>query len=373
MAACDWAGGEPAGNKEAVIARSAWIQQVLRNSCLCLLAFVVMAGTWAVVAPAQQSRAQTAVAGFERVSGLARFRPFSAIDQLTAVTLVIDGISVATDARQEETVGGLLQSAGIDVGPGDRISVPLDQRLVPGVRVVLDRGFPVTVVDGGTPIALRAQPGTVSDFLARVGVTLGPADRLEVAADGPIVAGAIVGIERVTESTVIETISVDAPVQTIAEPGEYVGWRQVTASGRAGESRVTYQVRSVNGVETDRTISATEELVAPVAQVIHIGTRPKPAPPAPGDIAAIIRAAADKYGVSADTLLRVAYCESRYDPLAYNGVLGASGLFQIIPGTWRANSVAAGYGGASVWDPVANANVAAWMFSRGQAGQWACR
>jgi soluble lytic murein transglycosylase-like protein len=71
--------------------------------------------------------------------------------------------------------------------------------------------------------------------------------------------------------------------------------------------------------------------------------------------------------------LRVAYCESRYDPLAYNGILGASGLFQIIPGTWRANSARAGYGGASVFDPVANVNVAAFMFANGQAGQWACK
>ena len=28
---------------------------------------------------------------------------------------------------------------------------------------------------------------------------------------------------------------------------------------------------------------------------------------------------------------------------------------------------------ASVFDPVASANVAAWMFARGSAGQWACR
>lgn len=369
MAACDWV----VGKEEAVIARSAWIQRVLRNACLGVLAFVVMAGTWAVVAPAKHSQPHTAVAGFERVSGLARFRPLSAVDPFSAVTLVIDGISVATDARQGETVGGLLHSAGIEVGTGDRLSVSPDQSLVPGLRVVLDRGFPVTVVDGGRPIALRAQPGTVSDFLARAGVTLGPADRLEVAAEGPIVPGAIVGIERVTESTVTETIDVSAPVQTIAEPDEFVGWRQVAVAGSAGESKVTYQVRFVNGVETDRTIVATEELVAPVAQVLHVGTKPRPAPPAPSEIAVIIRAAADTYGVSAETLLRVAYCESRYDPLAYNGVLGASGLFQIIPSTWRANSAAAGYGGASVWDPVANANVAGWMFAHGQARQWACR
>ena len=360
------------GNEEAVIVQSVWIQGVLRNACLGLVAFVVMAGTWAVVAPAQHRDTQAAGAGLERVSGLARFRPLSAVDPSTGVTLVIDGISVA-DARQGETVGGLLRSAGIEVGPGDRLSVSTDQGLVPGLRVVLDRGFPVTVVDSGRPIALRAQPGTVSDFLARAGVTLGPADRLEVAADGPIVPGAIVGILRVTDSTVTETISVNAPVQTIAEADQYVGWQQVAGAGSPGESKVTFTVRSVNGVEAERIIVATEELSAPVAQVVHVGTRPKPAPPAPSEIASIITAAADKYGVSAETLLRVAYCESRYDPLAYNGILGASGLFQIIPGTWRANSVASGHGGASVWDPVANANVAAWMFSRGQAGQWACK
>ena len=110
-----------------------------------------------------------------------------------------------------------------------------------------------------------------------------------------------------------------------------------------------------------------------MAQVVHVGTKYKPAPPPPSEIAAIIRAAAAKYGVDAEQLLRVAYCESRYDPLAYNSVLGASGLFQIIPGTWRANSVAAGYGGASVFDAVANANVAAYMFSIGQARQWSCK
>jgi hypothetical protein len=361
------------GNEEAVIARSAWIQRVLRNASLGLLAFVVMAGTWSVAAPATQGRLETAVLGVERVSGVARFRPLSALDPFTSVTVVIDGISVATDARQGETVASLLRSAGINVGAGDRLSVHPDQGLVPGLRVVVDRGFPVTVVDGGTSIALRAQPGTVGDFLVKAGLTVGPADHLEVAADGPIVPGAIVGIQRVSLSTVIETIAVSAPVQTIAEAGQYVGWSSVAVAGSAGEARVTYSVRSVNGVEAERTIVATEELLAPVAEVVHVGTKARPTPPAPSEIAAIIRAAADKYGVSADVLLRVAYCESRYDPLAYNAILGASGLFQIIPGTWRANSPGAGYAGASVWDPVANANVAAWMFSRGQARQWACK
>ena len=349
------------------------VQRVLRSAGLGLAAFVVMAGTWAIAAPA---RPATAVLGYEsdtRAAATARFRPLAAIDPFTSVTLVIDGISVATDARPGETVGALLKGAGLDVAAGDKLSVSLGQPLVAGLRIVLDRGVPVTVVDGGVPVALRAQPGTVASFLGQSGIALGPNDRLEVAADGPVVAGAVIGIQRITESTTIETIPVAAPIETIVEPEQYVGWHWVAVAGALGQAKVTFLVRSVNGVESERTVLSREDILAPVAQVVHVGIRPKPAPLAPAEIEAIIRAAAATYGADADQLLRVAYCESRYDPLAYNGILGASGLFQIIPGTWRANSARAGLGGASVWDPVANASVAAWMFAHGQAGQWACK
>ena len=365
MAAIGWWGGSGI--------RSYAVRRVLRNACLALLAFVLMAATWSLAAPARAGLPLVAVAGYQRESGIARFRPLAAIDTLTGVTLVIDGVALATDAEPEQTVGDLLRTAGLEVTSGDRLSVAAEQALVPGLRIELSRGFPVTVVDGGTPVAYRAQPGTVATFLDRAGIHLGTQDRLQVAADGPIVPGAIVGIDRVFDSTVTETIAIAAPVQTIAEPDQYVGWRSVSTAGAPGQSLVTFAVRYVNGVEAARTIVSTEPIVAPVAQVVHVGTKVKPAPPPPADIEAIIRAAAAKYGVDAETLLRVAYCESRYDPLAYNGVLGASGLFQIIPGTWRANSGPAGYAGASVWDPVANANVAAWMFSTGKSGQWACK
>src|SRR5258707_14733161 len=88
------------------------VQRVLRTACLSLTAFVVMAGTWAIAAPARPTQPLVAVAGFERSAGLARFRPLAAIDQLTAVTPVVDGGAVATDAVSGETVGGPPHSAG---------------------------------------------------------------------------------------------------------------------------------------------------------------------------------------------------------------------------------------------------------------------
>lgn len=108
---------------------------------------------------------------------------------------------------------------------------------------------------------------------------------------------------------------------------------------------------------------------------------PPPPPPAPkpqarpvaivvpaskAQIAAIIRAAAARYGVNGDQLLRVAMCESGLNPNAQNRS-GASGLFQFKPPTFY------GHGGHNIWDPADQADVAARMFSQGLASQWTCR
>jgi hypothetical protein len=68
---------------------------------------------------------------------------------------------------------------------------------------------------------------------------------------------------------------------------------------------------------------------------------------------------------------RVAWCESRYDPLAYNRRSGAAGLYQFLPSTWRATPQ--GRAGLSPFDPYANAAAAAWLYRTAGPGQWSCR
>ncbi|SDP33659.1 Transglycosylase SLT domain-containing protein [Arthrobacter sp. ok909] len=102
--------------------------------------------------------------------------------------------------------------------------------------------------------------------------------------------------------------------------------------------------------------------------------------PAPTDIQAIIIKWANVYGVSADTLLRVAKCESTFNPGAVNGNYWApdgstpTGLFQFVRSTYIAN--AARIGLPAVDDRLngeRSAQVAAYMFSINQASQWECK
>ena len=72
--------------------------------------------------------------------------------------------------------------------------------------------------------------------------------------------------------------------------------------------------------------------------------------------------------------VRVAWCESRFDPDSVNLRTGGVGLFQHLPKYWDERAEAAGFAGADPTDPEASVAAAAWAVYQG--GGWdvfACR
>ena len=93
-------------------------------------------------------------------------------------------------------------------------------------------------------------------------------------------------------------------------------------------------------------------------------------PPPPAYIAKIITDAFSPLGQDAVVwAMRIAWCESRYHPNSVNSDSGASGLFQFLPSTWSGTPWAS----QSPFDPVANAQAAAWLYSHYGPGRWACK
>jgi hypothetical protein len=121
--------------------------------------------------------------------------------------------------------------------------------------------------------------------------------------------------------------------------------------------------------------SALEERPAPEV-VMPAPPPPKPAvpvgtftlPPGSGGdgLAAIYAVFGNSPGLS--WALRVANCESHYNPLAVNRSSGASGLFQFMPSTWNAN-----FPGQNIWDPYAQARGALAFYNAGRQSAWTCK
>jgi hypothetical protein len=92
-------------------------------------------------------------------------------------------------------------------------------------------------------------------------------------------------------------------------------------------------------------------------------------PPPPPYIAKIINDAFSPLGPRAvQWAINVAYCESRYHPNSVNTDSGATGLFQFMASTWSGTPWAR----KSRFDPVANAQAAAWLYKTYGPGRWSC-
>jgi hypothetical protein len=105
----------------------------------------------------------------------------------------------------------------------------------------------------------------------------------------------------------------------------------------------------------------------------HPATTPEAAlglPPgpvlAPDSVEGIIRAAAERHGVSANWMVKIARCESGLRPHAFNPVGPYFGIFQFLMSTFRA------HGGTDIWDPYQQAEITATMLSHGGARAWGC-
>ena len=109
---------------------------------------------------------------------------------------------------------------------------------------------------------------------------------------------------------------------------------------------------------------------APVRAVPAPAQKPAFTPPPPGSggdgLAAIYAVFGNSPGLS--WALRVANCESHYNPLAVNRSSGASGLFQFMPSTWNAN-----FPGQNIWDPMAQARGALVFYNAGRQSAWTCK
>ncbi len=108
---------------------------------------------------------------------------------------------------------------------------------------------------------------------------------------------------------------------------------------------------------------------APVVVPTNVPYNPPPtaAPATGGSVPAIINQVFGAYGPAATNIAR---CESGLNPGAYNPS-GASGLFQIMPGTWAGTSQA----GSSPYNAYANAVAAHEIFVRDGYSwrEWVCQ
>jgi soluble lytic murein transglycosylase-like protein len=159
-----------------------------------------------------------------------------------------------------------------------------------------------------------------------------------------------------------------APTRAIA--AQYSGFVMWTTAARARNALEMREVAKASTLEDPPPPAVIEQPPVIATRVAPPASAPSTFTPPPGSggdgLAAIYAVFGNSPGLS--WALRVANCESHYNPLAINRSSGASGLFQFMPTTWNAN-----FPGQNIWDPYAQSRGALVFYNAGRQSAWTCK
>jgi len=132
----------------------------------------------------------------------------------------------------------------------------------------------VTLYDGGqAPRELTTNALTTQELLAELNLALGPEDKAESGLDSKLTDGAEVRVSRTGVSVINETQPIEPPVEEIEDPEMEQGDEIVENEGTAGEKIVTFRITKKNDEETGREELETKVITEPTAKVVRVGTK----------------------------------------------------------------------------------------------------
>jgi uncharacterized protein YabE (DUF348 family) len=212
----------------------------------------------------------------------------------------------------------------------------------------------IVLVADGQERVVTTTAATAGALLAEQGIALSQTDKTSLYLNQGLLNRMRLQVYRVQVNEVSVTTAVPHDKAETPDPNAFVGDRTVTTPGVDGQKVTRYKVTVVDGVETGREVVDSTVTVAPVTEQATMGTKPKPAAPAP---------TADGLNWAA-----LAQCESGGNPRAVNPA-GYYGLYQFSLSTWASVGGSGNPINASPAEQTARAQA---LFARGGAGQWGC-
>ncbi|WP_425832759.1 ubiquitin-like domain-containing protein [Streptomyces fractus] len=235
------------------------------------------------------------------------------------VRLTLDGQrrEVWTTAQ---TVHGALRQLGVRA-EGAYVSASRSQRIARhGLDLDVRTERSVTIMADGNRRTIRTNAATVGEAVRDAGVTLRGQDTTSVPQSSFPRDGQVITVMRVTGEREVREEPIPYATERTEDASQFQGTEVVTRAGEPGMKRVTYSVRTVNGVRMKPRRVRQEVVREPRTQQVRVGTKPMPTSVA----------GADSLNWSG-----LAACESGGRPDATDATGTYGGLYQFDTQTWQ--------------------------------------
>ncbi|MDQ0843290.1 resuscitation-promoting factor [Streptomyces sp. V1I6] len=218
------------------------------------------------------------------------------------------------------TVEAALRELGVRA-EGAYLSVPRSTP-IPRSGLVLDvrTERAVTFMADGRERTIRTNAATVGEALGEAGIVLRGQDTTSVPPGGFPRDGQTVTVTRISGGREVREEPIDFAVEKTLDPTLFTGTEVVVRQGRPGVRRVTYALRTVDGVRQKPRRTATDVVREPVTEQVKVGTRQPPS---------------SVRGADGLNWAALAECESGGRPGAVDPSGTYGGLYQFDTATWR--------------------------------------
>jgi hypothetical protein len=270
----------------------------------------------------------------------------------------------------EVTLQGMLTQLGVTLYPEDTVKLFPEPSLGLGSTITITRAPLLTIVDANRTYQVRSWVKNIQELDLERRLEITPKDQV-IASGGSLEAlsdGTKVIITRVAEVEITKTEQIAYSTIKKETADLEKGQTSVVVAGVNGTKEVTYLVKRVNGVEASRKAIATKVTKPAVVQEVLVGIGPKLTKVGPHKD--LLNAAAKKYLINATALHCLMMKESRGNATSVGAGGTYKGLFQYTDGFWASASAAAGYAGASIYNPEAQIFATARAITKGQSGRW---
>ncbi|MFI0981345.1 ubiquitin-like domain-containing protein [Streptomyces sp. NPDC021093] len=191
------------------------------------------------------------------------------------VVLTLDG-----ERRQvwttAQTVDGALKQFGVRA-EGAYLSASRSSAISrKGLSLDVRTERTLTVMADGRERTIRTNAATVEEAVQEAGISLGNQDTTSVPLDSFPRDGQTVTVMRITGSREVREEPIPFKVVRREDPSVFKGTEEVVRAGEQGSRKVTYVLRTVNGVKQKPKKFSEEIAREPVDQIVRVGTKPMP-------------------------------------------------------------------------------------------------
>lgn len=172
----------------------------------------------------------------------------------------------------KSTVSEVLQEQGIRLGAKDQVKPTGSTELEDGLKIIVIRAVPVTVIVDGKAIPVLTVPVSVQKVLALAGVKQGPKDLVSAALDQKITAGQQIRVTRVSEKVVKVQAAIPYRQERVNDGTLEKGLTRTVKRGTVGLAQETIKITYRDGKEYRREVLKAEVLRKPGNQIVAAGT-----------------------------------------------------------------------------------------------------